>query len=114
MTVTGASSAPTGTLTRIVRESGPDLMPPDGRRGFGSGARARLSSPLRAVPAMSSRPACPSPQQVRTSARGTGRCSRRESVHASAIQPASSASPTVQGEGRVPATTSVNAVSSAR
>ncbi|SED98668.1 hypothetical protein SAMN05216533_1098 [Streptomyces sp. Ag109_O5-10] len=53
-------------------------------------------------------------QAPRTSAIVTGRCSCRDSVQASAIQPASRASSTVHGEGRVPATTSVNAVSSAR
>ncbi len=53
-------------------------------------------------------------QAPRTSSIATGRCSCSDSVQASAIQPASRASATVQGEGRVPATTSVNAVSSAR
>lgn len=53
-------------------------------------------------------------QAERTSAIVTGRCSCSDSVHASAIQPASRASEIVHGEGRVPATTSVNAVSSAR
>jgi len=56
----------------------------------------------------------PPSQAVRTSSIVTGRCSARDSVHASAIQPASSASSTVHGEGRTPATTSVNAASSAR
>jgi len=41
-------------------------------------------------------------QAVRTSAIVTGRCSCSESVQASAIQPASSASATVHGEGRLP------------
>ena len=49
-----------------------------------------------------------------TSAIRTGRCCCRESVAASAIHVTASASSTVQGDGRCPATTSVNAESSAR
>lgn len=49
---------------------------------------------------------------IRTSSIWTGRCSRSDSVQASATHPVSTASWIVQGDARRPATTSVNAISS--
>ena len=52
--------------------------------------------------------------EARTSSMRTGRCSRDDHVQASATHSVSRASAIVHGDGRTPATTSVNAVSSAR
>lgn len=86
---------------------------PRGRGEDGADPRPHRRRTARPAPAVA-RQGPARGQAPRTSSIATGRCSCSDSVQASAIQPASRASATVQGEGRVLATTSVNAVSSAR
>lgn len=89
---------------------------PEVRRNLaasGSAAGAGPSAACHWAPFWRKQPWRAQDHGIRTSSIWTGRCSRSDSVQASATQPVSTASRTVQGDARRPATTSVNAVSSA-